>query len=150
MTMRSLTRVEGRWARAAFGAMFPAGAHPRLPHGADAVDMVAIFDQVAQDVPARVVLGLRAALWMIALAPIVLLLRMRTIVGLDDAAREQVVCRLLSSRWYAVRQLTLLLKAFGALFFVSSPEVRAAIVGDDQPALVTLGKKEVRRERSVA
>lgn len=149
MTIRSLTRVEEGWARAALGAMFPGGAHPRLPHGAEAVDTVARFNEICESVPARVAFGLRAALWMIALAPVVVLLRLRTIAGLDAPAREKVVCALLASRVYLVRQLTLLLKAFGALFFVSSPEVRAAIVGD-APALVTLGKKEVRRERSVA
>lgn len=147
--MRALTSMEAAWARAVFGAMFPANAHPRLPHGADAVDVVACFNDVCKSVPARVVVGLRAALWIIALAPIVVLLRLRTIAGLDEDAREKVVLTLLSSRFYFVRQLTLLLKAFGALFFVSSPEVRAAIVGQ-APALVTLGTKEVRRERSVA
>ncbi len=150
MSVRALTRIEEGWARAVFGAMFPAGAHPRLPHGADAADVAGSFNEVLERVPGRVSFGLRAALWLIALAPIFVVARLRTIAGLDEGAREKVVLTLLYSRFYYVRQLTLLLKAFGALFFVSSPEVRAAIVSEE-PALVSLGKKEVRREqRSVA
>ncbi len=38
-----------------------------------------------------------------------------------------------------MRQLTLLLKAFGALMFVSAPGVREKIVGREP--LVTLGRK---------
>lgn len=135
----SLTKLERSWARTALATMFPSGAHPRMP-GADAIDGGALLDDVCRAVPARVALGLRASVWLIALAPLFVLFRLRTIVGLDDGAREKVVLALLSSRFYFVRQLTLLLKAFGALIFVAAPGVRKSIVGRE--SLVRLGRKE--------
>ena len=108
--------------------------------GADAIDGGALLDDVCRALPARVALGLRASVWLIALAPLFVVFRLRTIVGLDDGAREKVVLALLSSRFYFVRQLTLLLKAFGALIFVAAPGVRKSIVGRE--SLVRLGRKE--------
>lgn len=135
----SLTKLERSWARAALGTMFPSGAHPGVP-GADVIDGGESLDEVCRTVPARVALGLRAAVWILALAPLVVLFRLRTLAGLEPASRERVVLALLSSRVYVVRQLTLLLKAFGALIFVAAPGVREAIVGRE--SLVRLGRKE--------
>jgi len=135
----SLTNLERSWARAALATMFPSGADPRVP-GADAIDGGASLDEVCRAVPARVALGIRAAVWIVTLAPVFVLFRLRTLAGLDAAAREKVVLALLSSRNYFVRQLTLLLKAFGALIFVAAPGVRRSIVGREP--LVRLGRKE--------
>ena len=135
----SLTKLERSWARAALATMFPSGAHPGVP-GADVIDGGESLDEVCRTVPARVALGLRAAVWILALAPLVVLFRLRTLAGLEPASRERVVLALLSSRVYVVRQLTLLLKAFGALIFVAAPGVREAIVGRE--SLVRLGRKE--------
>jgi hypothetical protein len=137
-----MTGLERNWARCVLGAMFPSGAHPRVP-GADVVDGGAVLDEVCRTVPARVALGLRAAVWMVALAPLFVLFRLRTLPALEAPARERVVLALLSSRLYFVRQLTLLLKAFGALIFVAAPGVRASIVGREP--LVRLGRKEEAR-----
>jgi hypothetical protein len=134
----SLTKIERGWARVVFGTMFPT-VDPRVP-GADSVDTGAALEDVCQTVPSRVALGLRVALLMIILAPLALW-KFRTLPGLDAATRERVVLTLLSSKLYFVRQLTLLLKAFGALMFVSAPGVRAKIVGRE--SLVRLGRKEV-------
>ena len=135
----SLTKLERRWARSALGTMFPSGVDPRVP-GADVVDAGESLADVCRAVPARVALGIRAAVWIIALAPVFVLFRLRTLSGLDAAARERVVLTLLSSRLYFVRQLTLLLKAFGALIFVAAPGVRAKIVGRE--TLIRLARKE--------
>ncbi|HEY1955463.1 MAG TPA: hypothetical protein VGH28_07620 [Polyangiaceae bacterium] len=135
----SFTKLERSWARAALGTMFPSGAHPRVP-GADAIDGGASLEDVCLAVPARVALGIRIAVWMVALAPLFVVFRLRTLAGLETAAREKVVLALLSSRFYFVRQLTLLLKAFGALIFVAAPGVRQSIVGRE--SLVRLGRKE--------
>ena len=135
----SLTKLERNWARVVFGTMFPSNVDPRIP-GADALDAGEKFDDVCRTVPGRVALGLRVALWLLVLAPLAFF-KFRTLGGLDPASRESIVLALLSSRVYFVRQLALLLKAFGALMFVSAPGVREKIVGRE--SLLKLGRKEV-------
>ena len=135
----SLTKFERKWARVVFGTMFPSGVHASVP-GADSVDAGESLEQVCRAVPARVALGLRVALLLLVLAPLAFF-KFRTLPGLDPQAREAVVLTLLSSRVYFVRQLALLLKAFGALMFVAAPGVREKIVGRE--SLVRLGRKEV-------
>jgi hypothetical protein len=140
--MIPLTRVERRWAHDALVTIFPSGAHPAV-RGADVIDGGASLEEVCQRVPVRVAFGLRAAVWIFALAPFFVLFRLHTLGGLDPALRERVVLALLSSRVYVVRQLALLLKAFGALMFIAAAGVREGIVQRDR--LVHLGlAKEAR------
>lgn len=134
----SLTNLERTWARVALETMFPSSAQG-IP-GVDVIDGGASLDEACRDVPARVALGLRASVWLVTFAPIFVLFRFRTLPGLDDVTREKVVLSLLSNRVYVVRQLTLLLKAFGALLFVSAPGVRECIVAREP--LVHIGRKE--------
>ncbi len=136
--MMDLTTFERGWARSALSTMFPSGVHARVP-GADVIDIGTALQDVLHNVPARVALGLRAAVWLLALAPMFVLFRFRTLPSLDAETRERVVLALLSSRSYAIRQLALLLKAFGALMFVAAPGVRESIVGREP--LMQLGRK---------
>lgn len=82
--------------------------------------------EVLDHVPIRQALGLRLALWMVALAPLWTLASFATIASLDVDARERLVVRLLASPVYGVRQLTLALKAMGALAFARAPAIREA------------------------
>jgi hypothetical protein len=131
----SLTKLERNWARVVLETMFPSTA--RVP-GAEAIDAGESLDEVVRTVPTRVGLGLRAALLLLVLAPLAFF-KFRTLSGLDSEAREHVVLALLGSRIYVVRQLTLLLKAFGALMFIAAPTVRDKIVRPER-----LVKLEVR------
>jgi len=150
----SLMKFERKWAAAVFDGVLPANADPRIPVGARDADvaMVALFEDARASVPPRVALGLRVALWLVALAPLFTIGKLVTIGGLECLDRERVVLALLGSPFYFVRQLTMLLKAFGALFFLAAvPSVRDAIVRPQSRSLVTLGmKKESNDERSVA
>ncbi len=137
MSIHQLTRVERRWARAAITAMFPSNADPRVPDGAEIVDIDGCLDETCRQVPGRVALGLRAAVWLLAFAPLFVLGKLRTIGGLQPADRERVVVRLLSSPVYVVRQLVLLLKAFGALFLFTAPGVREKVVRPAERAGLT-------------
>jgi hypothetical protein len=140
--MIPLSQTERQWAHTALTTIFPSGAHPRV-RGADVIDGGAALEGVCQQVPARVALGLRIAVWLFAMSPMIVLLRPRTLRSLDAATRERVVLGLLSSRVYVVRQLALLLKAFGALLFIAADGVREGIVRRDQ--LLHLGvSKEAR------
>lgn len=123
-----LSRWELDCAVAAFSGLFPRGAHPAQPVGIADVDARGALQVLLREAPARAVLGIRAAILICALAPLVVLRRFRTIVGVDPAARSRVMAALLSSSLYPVRQLALLLKMMASLVFACVPEVRRAIL----------------------
>ncbi len=157
--MTRLLSFERSFAAAAFDGIFPRKSDPRLPQGAADGDMVGMFEDARSGVPPRVALGLRVAVWIIALAPLLTIGKLSTITGLATGDRERVVMALLGSNFYFVRQLTTLLKAFGALFFLTFPGVRKAVVREpERSTLVSLSKKQlplgagegVGHERSVA
>jgi len=112
--------------------------------GADVIDIGASLEDVCQNVPARVAVGLRIGVWLFTFAPLFMAFRFRTLAQLGAEARERVVVALLSSRVYVVRQLAILLKAFGALMFVASPGVREGIM-KREPIVQIGGSKEARR-----
>jgi hypothetical protein len=145
--MIALTNFERSWATSALTTIFPAGAHPRVP-GANVIDIGSSLEEVCQSVPVRVALGLRIAVWLFALAPLVFL-RFRTLPHLDARGRERIVLSLLSSRVYVVRQLATLLKAFGALMFVASAGVRETIVKREAIVQIGLARKK-EEDRHVA
>lgn len=150
--MSRLTGLERGFTAAVFDGIFPRGRDARLPQGAADGDMVSMFEDARDRVPPRVAMGLRVAVWIVALAPLLTIGKLATISGLVTSDRERVVSLLLGSNVYLVRQLTTLLKAFGALFFLTLPGVRKAIVREPESdeGLVTLTKKGASHERSVA
>ncbi len=142
--MMALTTIERRWARTAIETMFPSGGI----RGADVIDSGEGLERICQTVPARVALGLRVAVWLVTISPLLVALRFRTLASLAADEREKIVLKLLSHRSYFLRQLALLLKAFGALMFVAAPGVRESIVG--RPSLVKLGLGRKEEARHVA
>jgi hypothetical protein len=125
---RTLTRTENRWAEAALGGIFPSNAHADLRTGICDLDVQGFLTDVRSRVPYRSALGLRIAIWMVALAPIFVLHRFRTIEGLDPRAREALLAALLVSSFYPVRQLVMLLKAIGALLYGRAASVREVMM----------------------
>jgi len=139
-----LTRLELTWAEASMGAIFPGSSADGLA-GIQAMDVRGFLAQVMTVVPFQAALGLRLAVWLVALAPLFVLGRLRTIAGLLPADREKVVGALVASRAYAVRSLVLILKTMGALLYAGDDAVRARmLVPRPQPALVTLRAKRVQ------
>lgn len=65
--------------------------------------------------PGHVAWGIRAVLWLALFAPLLLGGRLRTLLSLSMAERAALWNRALDHRWYSVRQLALLLKAFACL-----------------------------------
>lgn len=119
-----LFSFELAWADAAFAAMFPPPPRSALVHGIGEMKPAAFFDDAIATVPLEPSLGLRIALWIVALAPLFTIRRFATIASLDDDARETVLQRLLTSPIYAVRQLVAGFKAFGSLLYAQSPAIR--------------------------
>jgi hypothetical protein len=128
--MRSLSRTERDWAFAALGAIYPSRASERLPVGVCDLALGEYLRDLFASIPLMAVLGLRAAIWIVALAPPFVLRRRVTVMGLDARERQALVERLLESSSYGIRQLITALKAIGGLFFGSAASVKLAIFGE--------------------
>jgi hypothetical protein len=121
-----LAGFENAWAGAALGAMFPGSGDVGL-HGIGAMDVAGFLRTTMRRLPVRAALGLRAAVWIAALAPLFELGRVTTIARLKPSDRERLVVRLVKSRLYVVRSLIMMLKTFGALLYASDASVRARL-----------------------
>ena len=122
-----LAGFENVWAGAALGAMFPGSGAVGL-NGIHAMDIAGFLRAMMRRLPLRAALGLRAAVWIAALAPLFELGRVTTIAGLKPSDRERLVVRLVKSRLYVVRSLIMMLKTFGALLYADDASVRARLV----------------------
>jgi len=122
-----LRAFENAWATAALSAMFPGSRESGLA-GIGAMNVSGYLDDVMSTRPYRAALGLRAAIWLVAIAPIVVLRRVKTIAGLSQAERVILLERLLASGTYTVRMLVMLLKTFGALLYAGDASVRAHLL----------------------
>ena len=100
--------------------------------------------RVVASVPSKVALGLRLAVWIVALAPLFVLGRVATITSLAPSDRERVVAALVTSRNYALRSLVMILKTMGALLYAADDSVRERLKKPAfVPATVPLRRKPV-------
>jgi hypothetical protein len=139
-----LMRFEERWAEAAMGAIFPGSRDEGL---ADirGMDVSGFLRQLFRVVPARAALGTRVAVWLCALAPLLVIGRFATLAGLRQPEREKVVALLVASRFYVIRSLVLILKTMGALLYAGDDAVRARMNTPRAGSrLVTLHAKPVQ------
>jgi hypothetical protein len=119
-----LSSFERAWADAALCTFFPAPPRSVLVHGIDEMGPGQFIDDILMETPLEPSVGLRLALWIIALAPLFTIRRFATIAGLEHDDRVRVLERLLASPIYAVRQLVLGFKAMGALLYSQSKRLR--------------------------
>jgi hypothetical protein len=119
-----LTRFETAWAEAEMQAIFPGSSDYGL---ADirVMDVKGFVTQTIRFMPFKAALGFRLAIWLVALAPLLVLGRLATIVGLSLAEREKVVERLVANKAYVIRSLVMILKTLGALLYAGDAAVRA-------------------------
>ncbi len=103
----ALASFELAWTDAAFDTIYPEPPRGLLPHGVASMHPARFFQGVLASVPLEQSLGLRATLWMIALAPLFTIRKLGTIASIDADDRVRVLERLLTSRNYFVRQLTM-------------------------------------------
>jgi hypothetical protein len=142
-----LTRVETAWVEAEMQAIFPGSSDEGLT-GIGAMDVRGFITQTMRYMPPQAALGFRVAVWVVALAPLLLLGRLATIAGLALPDREKVIGRLVASKSYAIRSFVLILKTLGALLYAGDDGVRARMTTPAAPAsaprpLVTLRTKRV-------
>lgn len=119
-----LTKFEMTWAEAAMNAIFPGSRDEGIEAISD-MDLRGFLTQVMRTVPLQAAVGLRLAVWVVALAPLFVIGRLATIARLDTKDRERVIGRLLANPWYPLRSIVLILKTIGALLFAGDDAVRA-------------------------
>lgn len=122
-----LTNLELRAARATMCAIFPDGGDPRITVHIGSLDLETFARYATEEVPFKPALGFRAVIWMAMLAPIFVLGRFATILGVTDEERDEVVSALIASSIYEVRALFVFFKAFTALYYFTSPKLRAEV-----------------------
>ena len=127
-----LSSFEAAWIDAAFAAIYPDQGDAKdirshLPHGIAQMNPAQFFDDVLARVPFEQSLGLRATLWLIALAPLFTIRRLGTIASIGPADRTRVLERLVASPNYIVRQLAMSFKAIATLLYVQSASIREAM-----------------------
>lgn len=139
-------RFERRWLVRVFEAVLP-GGDPTLQLGAADVAMGRFVDDFLARAPLTAVLGLRAGLWLILLAPLFVLRRPRTFLGLSLVQRSELVDRLRRSDLYLVRESATLFKIVGCLGFCGLGPVqrRIGIHPTDQTLPAWARQEEDRR-----
>jgi hypothetical protein len=112
-----LFRFERRWLARVFETVLPSGTDPTMALGARDVPMGRFVDDLLVNAPLLTVVGLRAALWMVMLAPLPCLRRFRTFTGLNAGERSALLDRLRRSDRYLVRESVILFKIVACLGF---------------------------------
>lgn len=136
-----LTRFETAWAEAEMQAIFPGSTDVGLTDIC-AMDVKGFVTQTMRFMPFQAALGFRLAIWIVALAPLLVLGRLATIMGLTLAEREKLVERLVANKAYVIRSLVLILKTLGALLYAGDDGVRARMNGPAMPpSIVSLRAK---------
>lgn len=148
-----LRSFEMAWTDAAFDGIYP---EPRAvaplrredaacgPCGVARMEPARFFQELLFAAPLEQSLGLRLAVWIVALAPLFTLHKFRTIAQLRSEDRVKVLEKLMASPIYVIRQLVVSLKAMATLLYARSPHVRArmfATVGGSPGGLIRLRTK---------
>lgn len=102
-----LSGFEKRWARVVGRALFPKGV---LGGTTDDADLGAGLEEYLGLSAWWTAVVLRLALWVVWLSPPFFLRRAATFGGLSETDREECLERVLVSRSYSVRELSMLLK----------------------------------------
>lgn len=130
-----MTGFERKWAVDLLSAFAPntssTGDQQVLAPLPGEVDYLATFDRMRVGATRVAAFGLRAALWIIALAPLWQRGRIQTLSTLSMTARSAALSSLLAHRSLIVRELALLLKLCAAMALFAAPGVRARSAYDD-------------------
>jgi hypothetical protein len=114
---------ERRWARSLLSGFAPVGG-PGLAPLRDEVDYEGVLVRMMREATPLAALGLRAAVWVGALAPLWLWGKLSTISKLAHERRPDLLRALLGHRVFVVRELALLLKLCAAMALLGTPSVR--------------------------
>jgi hypothetical protein len=122
-----MLRFERRWLLRVFETILPSGIAPQLPRGAAGVPMGRFVDDFAAHAPLLAMIGLRAGLWMVMLAPLFIVHRCRSFLALPLAERVLLLDRLRRSNRYLVREAALFIKTVACLGFCGLAAVQTPV-----------------------
>lgn len=120
-----LLPIERRYAQAILEGFAPATSTEGLVPLEGEVDYVGAFLAIASSGTDRARIGVRAALWLLAFAPIWMGFAFATMAGLPQDKRAEVLDRMLNSHAFIPRELALLIKISAAFALMSTRSVRA-------------------------
>lgn len=118
-----MTRIEKRWACDVLAAFAPERGDGLAPKPGE-VDYLGAMSRMLRGATPRAAMGLRLALWLVALSPLWLWGRITTLSGLAAERRSALLSQLLVHRSFAVRELTTLLKLAAAIALLGTASVR--------------------------
>ena len=95
--------------------LFAAATGALVAESVDAAHVKRFLGELAARAPWHVSWGLRALLWLVWLAPLLLALRLKTFLSIDEPGRVALWQRALRHERYVVRQLALVVKAIACL-----------------------------------
>lgn len=114
---------ERKWAKDVLGGFAPVGGPGFAPRPGE-VDYGQAAQRMMQASTRKAAFGLRIGLWLAGLAPLWLLGKFQTFGALSRELRTEVLRRLLTHRWYFVRELTLFLKVTACMALFGLPALR--------------------------
>ena len=120
-----LLPIERRFAQAVLEGFAPTNTSDGLIPLEGEVDYVGAFTSIAESGTDRARIGIRAALWLVALAPLWLGVAFSTMAGLPQEQRAAILDRMLNSSSFVPRELALLIKISAAFALMSTRSVRA-------------------------
>jgi hypothetical protein len=119
-----MTRWEQAWAEAVLTAFVSEGGSGLAVKQGE-VDYLSALRGMRERGTTLAAFGLRAAIWMVATAPLWLFGRFVMFGTLARVERTELLSRLLTHNSFAVRELTLLLKLTAAMALLGTASVRA-------------------------
>jgi hypothetical protein len=122
----TLLGFERRWLLVIFDTVAPKGA-VQGSAGVVHAPMGAFIDDLIANAPAHFLLGIRACLWVVMLAPLFVLRQPRTFLGLTMSDRLELLERLGRSSIYVVREMPLLFKTIACLGLCGLPDVQSGV-----------------------
>jgi hypothetical protein len=137
-----LMHFERCWAVASIEAIFPGSSVVGLSD-MRTMNVDGFLRELMHTLPFRAALGVRLAVWLVALAPLFVVLRFSTIARLKLHERELVIAKLAASESYAIRSLVLILKTMGALLYAADDGVRMRIMPARTPRVAQLRVKRL-------
>jgi hypothetical protein len=135
-----LSRFERRSAVAAIEAIFPGSADMGFSD-IRVMNVEGFLCEFMAHLPFRAAIGVRLAVWLVALAPLLVLRRFATIARLALDDRERVIAALMASNSYAIRSLVLILKTLGGLIYAADDGVRTRMTPGRPPVVARLRVK---------
>ncbi len=120
-----LLKIERRFVQAVLEGYAPSTSTEGLVPLEGEVDYVTAFETIADASTDRARIGVRAGLWIIALAPLWLGVAFATMAGLPVQKRAAIIDRMLASNAFLVRELALLIKISAAFALMGTASVRA-------------------------